>query len=46
MSCNYDFDKKNFTVKRLVLNCNCTYIVVWKIVYARKHLREYSSSSK
>ena len=37
---------KNFTVKTLVLNCNCTYIVVWKIVYARQHLREYSSSLK
>ena len=45
MACNYDFDKK-ITVITLVLNCNSSYIVVWKVVYARKHLREYSSSSK
>ena len=37
---------ENFAVKTLHLYCNCTCIVVWKILYARQHLREYSSSSK
>ena len=32
----------NYFTWQFKIYCNCTYFVVWKLFYARRHLREYS----